>query len=308
MARRRRLKVFNVFLAFCLLAALFVAFGWGIKYIYDLVAERETPIVEPAAPVKKFKMEILDYEYYKPTDLDFNFLIINCRLSDKAAFTYSLADLYTDEKLNCADVEHYLKALEAKAYYLGYQKVTFKVESQEKSNLYRFFIPVIDRHKKEITIFDALSKAQFKLDLTKNLHDPTLLKNQTEQEIGNEFCKLKVAAPYSEDRLFIAGRAYETVGQQAVYCFTLDITALKDSDIKLKEAFLVFNEQEEIRADKELYAPKLANALNHELFCGERLGLYFIIPTAEGLRKQKADLRLILNNGAVIALETEIAG
>ena len=230
--------------------------------------------------VESFKIDLVDYEVYKTDeDIDFNFVLARFRLRDPKEIKYNLGSLYTDEKtVKLNEYSPYVDELEKHEYYLGTKNVTFDLTSPEKSEMFTIFIPYKNKAKETLSVYDAITKEEFKFDLTKNLADINKLEYHTGEDapIETEDYLIKVNDAYIGSLFYSGSEEYTYPSTVQIYVFVLDIQSLTNEGLILEDAIFVSDSGEETHAlGAEITSSKINNLMNRKVNAGERGGLFF---------------------------------
>ncbi len=272
------------------------------------------PIVsEPSVDVDHFTVELENYEIFSIDDVDFNFVLVDLKVSDTEAIDYKLSSLYTDESsVKIADYQKYIDELDALGYYVGAKNVDYDLKSDKTSDTFRIFVPVLDKNKTDLTIYDAVSKAEITIDLTKNSGNPEELKYTTGDEgtISTQDYEIKVANAYVETSLIKDGQEYSYPSTVQIYCFVLDVIRLSEEALTLEDAvFVPSGSQEEYHAlDASIMSMKINNFMSRKIQEGDRGALFFEMynPQDSGI-SYSGTLRLKFSNSENwLIIETEM--
>ena len=236
---RRRIKVKNVILLILAGVLLIGVLAGGFFWIRDVMSKKADKNEETVS--ERFKIDLIDYTVYRSDDFDFEFVLASLRFSDDEPINYTLSNLYTDEGLKLGSVDSYVEELESKYYYLGVKGVSFEVVSEENSATYTIFIPIKDKNKTELTLYDALSKGELKFDLNANLGDISELKYSTGSTIQTDDYVLNIADAYIETNFFIDNEPYQypsTIqifiadgSNEEIHALASNITAMRQNNI-----------------------------------------------------------------------------
>ena len=271
---RRRIKVKNVILLILAGALLIGVLAGGFFWIRDVMSKKADKNEETVS--ERFKIDLIDYTVYRSDDFDFEFVLASLRFSDDEPINYTLSNLYTDEGLKLGSVDSYVEELESKYYYLGVKGVSFEVVSEENSATYTIFIPIKDKNKTELTLYDALSKGELKFDLNANLGDISELKYSTGSTIQTGDYVLNIADAYIETNFFIDNEPYQYPSTIQIYAFVIDIEKVKEGSLMEDAVFIADGSNEEIHAlASNITAMRQNNIIDRSLSDGMSGALFF---------------------------------
>lgn len=306
--KKRKIKVFNLLILIALCCALLFGGYKLIKFGIDFFTNHhDNPDPNIVEKVDKFTMELVDYEVYKVEEVDFNFALVRFRISDKDKVYYSLGDLYTDEKIKCNDNQSYIKKLESKSYYLGSKNVDFQISSDEKSGIFKIFVPILDKNKENLTLYDVVSKKEFTIDLDKNIVDENTLKYETGNTIENNGYKMSVADAYVERKLMTNDGMYEYPSTVQVYAFALNIEDVTQEGLRIEDAVFEMENGNTVNATGEIFSMKLNNAINSVVRKNDKLGLFFEVINPGNSNSFAGKLKIKFSNSDEwLTIETEL--
>lgn len=263
--------------------------------------------------IKEFSIDLVDYKTYKLDDVDFNFVLARIRFKDVKPINYSLASLYTDEKtVKIAEYDKYIKELEAKEYYLGARNVNYKIKSDKNSGIFTLFIPVIDKNKTSLVLYDAVAKNEIKFDLNQNVGDPSELHYHTgdDEVIETEDYQIQVNNAYIENSFYKDGNEYNYPSTIKIYTFVLDIKKLTNDGLVLEDAIFVPDDSsDEIHAlDASITSMKINNLISHKIKEGDHGALFFEIfnPEDSGITYNGTLKLKFSNSDNWLSLKTEL--
>lgn len=286
MQRKVRMDRVLLLISTAVLIVLLLIVGFkGVIGIFDRDENKNQDNKDPdnseviEEEVDAFKIDLVDYEVYETNDLDFNFVLARFRLRDPEKINYNLGSLYTDEKtVKLEDYHKYVDALEKEELYLGVKNVSFDLTSPKKSEMFTVFIPYINQDKETLSVYDAITKAEFKFDLSKNRKDINELEYHTGEDkpIETEDYLIKVNDAYIGSLFVKNGSEYTYPSTVQIYVFVLDIQSLTNEGLILEDAIFVSEKGEETHAlDASVTSSKINNLMNRKVNAGERGGLFF---------------------------------
>lgn len=219
--------------------------------------------------VDTFQIDLVDYEVYKTDRVDFNFVLARFRLRDPKAIKYSLSSLYTDEKtVKLDDYAKYRDALEKEEIYLGTKNVAFDLTSSKKSEIFTIFIPYMNEEKDTLSVYDAITKKEFKFNLNENLADVKDLEYHTgaDDPIQMDDLSIKVNDAYIGSMFVQNNVEYSYPSSVQIYVFALDVYSLTNESPILEDAIFVNENGEEVHAlDASITCVKINNLMNSKL-------------------------------------------
>lgn len=316
----RKVKISRIIIlivGFLIIVSLIVfSTMWILNLINGSDDPKKTPdpiTSEPTETFSEFTIELVDYEVFKIDDVDFNFALVDIKVGDKEAINYSLNSLYTDEKtVDIADYQKYIDKLDEAGYYVGAKGVDYSLKSEKTSDTFRIFVPISDKEKTSLTLYDAVSKAQISLDLTKNIGDPNELKYSTGEDspISTQDYVISVSNAYIETSLVQNGSEYTYPSTVQIYTFVLDVIELNDESLTLEDAvFIPSGSDEEVHAlDASIMSMKINNFMSRTVSEGDHGALFFEMysPHDSGI-SYSGTLRLKFSNSDNwLSIETEM--
>ena len=316
---KRKLRIDRLIIlivaAIVMIALLVFAFK-GIISLFDKPDNPQNtndPIVDTIDKVESFEIDLVDYEVYKLDDIDFNFVLARFRIKDVNSIKYSLSSLYTSEKtVKLSDYQKYISELEMHEYYIGAQNVNFDITSNENSDIFKIFIPINDKNRNSLEVYDAISKAEFKFDLTKNVKNGNDLQYHTGQDelITTEEYEIVVNNAYIGNSFYQNNEEYTYPSTIQIYVFVLDVKTLTNKDLVLEDAIFIPNgSDEEYHAlDASITSSKINNLISRNIREGERGGLFFEMynPNESGI-KYNGTLKLKFSNSDNwLSIKTEL--
>lgn len=112
------------------------------------------PTAEPAETPEN-ELSITGYAYYKPEDMDFNFVIADLTITVDQPANLKLSQLTTDENIALDKTQTYQDQLKG-TYNLSTLKISDKLDTTKKDQTVRLFLPVLDPEKKTLTVTSAI--------------------------------------------------------------------------------------------------------------------------------------------------------
>ena len=315
----RKVKISRVIIliaGFAIIAGLIVLLTIWVLNMFNGEEPVNTPdpiISEPTEVYDEFTIELEDYEVFKIDEVDFNFVLADIKVGDSEAIDYSLGSLYTDEKtVDITDYQKYIDALDGAGYYVGAKGVDYVLKSDKTTDTFTVFIPVEDKQKESLTIYDAVSKSQLSIDLTKNIGDLNELKYSTgdDSAISTDDYVISVSNAYIETSLVENGDTYTYPSTVQIYAFVLDVIELNDKSLTLEDAvFVPSGSDEEIHAlDASIMSMKINNFMSRTVSEGDHGALFFEMysPHDSGI-SYSGTLRLKFSNSDNwLSIETEM--
>lgn len=318
MKRKLRIdRLIILIIAAIVLIALLVFMFKGLLGLFD---DNDTnhpipnnPTVDVTDKVENFEIDIIDYEVYKLEEVDFNFILARFRIKDIKPINYSLNSLYTSEKtVKLSDYQKYISDLEANEYYIGSQNVNFEITSALNSEIFKIFIPIVDKNRNELEVYDAISKAEFKFDLNKNVKNGEELQYHTGEDelISTEEYEIVVNNAYIGNSFYQNNEEYTYPSTIQIYVFVLDVKSLTNENLVLEDAIFIPNgSSEEYRAlDASITSSKINNMISRNIYEGERAALFFEMynPNESGI-KYNGTLKLKFSNSDNwLSIKTEL--
>ncbi len=239
-------------------------------------------IADVTVTYDSFTIELQDYVVYKLDDVDFNFVLIDFLIGDSEAISYSYSSLYTDEAtVDVASYQNYIDALEAAGYYVGAKGVDLDLSSDKTEETFTIFIPVDDKDKEDLTIYDAVSKASFTIDLTKNIGQASDLRYTTGGDTTittTSGLSITVSSAYIETSLVTSsGDQYSYPSTYQIYAFILEVEDLDGETAVLEDAiFIPDGSTEETHAlGASVTSTKIDNLISQTVSAGDRGALFF---------------------------------
>ena len=270
---------------FILVGSLFIGLGLFItatSWILGMVQAESETSTTPTVTYSTFTMKLQDYVVYKLDDVDFNFVLVDFLLGDSSSISYSYSSLCTDEAtVDVSDYKDYIDTLELAGYYVSTMGVDYTLSSDKTEDTFTIFIPVADKDKEELTIYDAISKSSFTIDLNTNVGRASDLRYTSESEdttITTSDYSITVSSAYIETSLITSsGEQYSYPSTYQIYTFILEIEDLNDETLVLEDAiFIPDGSSEEIHAlDASVSSTKINNFISQTISQGDRGALFF---------------------------------
>ena len=118
--------------------------------------------------VDSFEFSVVDYEYFKFEDLDFNILITTLKVNSKFPYSIPLSKLRTSENIYLNDIDSYLKSLQDANYKPSDSGLVFSLDANENELEKDFilFVPVKSKNSNSIelnSLVEPYSKLSFDL-------------------------------------------------------------------------------------------------------------------------------------------------
>jgi len=246
---KRKLRYDRIALVVLLGVGLIIALYLGIK---ALLPDKPNPGGDPSPTAtvtsstlpEDFKMTLMDYQVYQNPDLDFDFAIARVRFEDEKALEFDLSRFETDQGVKLSEVESYVKQLEDKSVYLGKSNVVYEIVSKERTGMFSLLIP-FKKNSTSIKVTDTVSKQEFTLDLTTNIHDTTDLKYQTGGDVKGDNFDIYISDAYITDILSSGGEEYTYPSTIKVYTFKLNVNSIDSGNVSIVSAVFAPNGSEE---------------------------------------------------------------
>lgn len=305
---KRKINYKNLLLLFFALIAI-VAVFFGIYKIAGsfLVNNSNDPTDEVSA--NRLTIDLVDYQVYRSDEFDFEFVIADLRFSDDKAIDYNLANLYTDESIKLNDIEKYVKTLEENNYYLGVKNVVYSIKSESNSAIFSIFIPIQDKNKTELTLFETVSKKEISFDLNDNLADLKDLRLSTGGTITTSSYSININDAYIETKFFQNDEPYQYPSTVQIYAFVITIENIGD-DVTIEDAvFSPEGSDEKIHAlDASITAMRQNNIISRPLSEGLTGALFFeVYSPHDSSISYKGTLDIKFSNSDEwLSLETEL--
>ena len=317
----RKVKISRVIILIVAFLAIALAIVGLTMFILNMIdnddpANTQTPdpiVSQTTETFDEFTIELVDYEVFDIDEVDFKFVLADLKLGDSEAIDYSLTSLYTDEStVKISDYQQYIDELDAAGYYVGAKAVDYTITSDMTVDTFRIFIPVADKAKESLMLYDAISKDEIEIDLTKNIGDPNELKYSTgtDAPIATEDYVISVSNAYIETSLVKDGEEYNYPSTVNIYTFVLDVIELNDESLTLEDAiFVPSSTNEEIHAlDASIMSMKINNFMSRTISEGDHGALFFEMyaPHDSGI-SYSGTLRLKFSNSDNwLSIETEM--
>lgn len=277
MSRRRRVRIDRLLIVILVSLLLVCGLGFGLYKLSGLFFKDEEPpvAVEPGntdEPKTAISLSLDSYEVYLLEDLDFDFIIANVTLASAEEFSYSLANLVTEEKIALDNIYNYTKQLEAHSYNLApFQLLdTITGKGELKASI---LIPF--RVKDKLTVYNLMDGKALHFDLAKNLADVNSLKATSGSDIvlSNDL-KVFVTDCYVSYDMYHDDEDVTYTDTISALTFKISITAAGE-DAVIADAEYVVNNQTISALDAGWYSMKLDNALGKKLKTNTSYGIFF---------------------------------
>ena len=138
-------------------------------FLWNLIV-KDPVIDEPLDnnQVDSFEFSVVDYEYFKFEDLDFNILITTLKVNSKFPYSIPLSKLRTSENVYLNDIDSYLKSLQDANYKPSDSGLVFSLDANENELEKDFilFVPVKSKNSNSIelnSLVEPYSKLSFDL-------------------------------------------------------------------------------------------------------------------------------------------------
>lgn len=159
-------KTLQGLLIFATLVAMIVLgiFLWNL--ISNTSNEEEPPVVNAE---DAFEFSIVDYEYYKFEELDFNVLIATVHLKSNYSYNIPLSKLRTSENIYLNDVDAYLYDLQVAKFKPSNSTLDFTIigSETELEKDFMLFIPVRSKDVNSVSLSSLVKPySEMKFDLT----------------------------------------------------------------------------------------------------------------------------------------------
>ena len=290
---KRKVRWSRIAILAVLLALLVAGVFALVRFLQPKDPERPdptpTPSVQPSeTPAESLQIDLMDYQLYRPEELDFSFAIARFRFKDDKAIDFALERLSTEEDVNLADVSTYVKRLEEKSYYLGRENVVYSVRSNESEALVSLFIPY-RKSSGTLTITDSVSGKTFSLDLDREVQEVSGLKYKTGGEIKADEYVFYISDAYTSNMMTRDGEEYTTPATIKIYTFRIEARYIPATGAVISKAeFVPEGYEESFEALDGTYASARRgdqSVIGKTLLAGESGALFFEIfnPEEEGI-------------------------
>ena len=325
MMKKTQKTITKVFQGLLVLATLITMIVLGI-FLWNIISN--TPNEEEPTIVNKhesYEMSLVDYEYFKFDDLDFNVLI--ARIKVKSSFEYSipLSKLKTSENIYLNEIDSYLEALQVANYKPSDTGLVFTLDANENEleKEFNLFIPI---RSKNINKLELISLVKPYSELVFDLTDTNKWKETQTLVIedNSELASNNISAEYILMDYYFQSNFYtmsddskETTVEFPTNSKVLGVKLMlnnKSSNLeyKINKAKILYSQNQEVDTlDPEIQLMYEVNLLTQTIDGLVEGVLFFLVPSGEidFLKLNKGELTLILelSNGENVTF-TELIG
>ena len=323
--KKTQKTITKVFQGLLVLATLITMIVLGI-FLWNIISN--TPNEEEPTIVNKhesYEMSLVDYEYFKFDDLDFNVLI--ARIKVKSSFEYSipLSKLKTSENIYLNEIDSYLEALQVANYKPSDTGLVFTLDANENEleKEFNLFIPI---RSKNINKLELISLVKPYSELVFDLTDTNKWKETQTLVIedNSELASNNISAEYILMDYYFQSNFYtmsddskETTVEFPTNSKVLGVKLMlnnKSSNLeyKINKAKILYSQNQEVDTlDPEIQLMYEVNLLTQTIDGLVEGVLFFLVPSGEidFLKLNKGELTLILelSNGENVTF-TELIG
>ena len=306
-------------------ATLITMIALGI-FLWNIISnnpnEEKPPIVNKD---DSYEMSVVDYEYFKFDDLDFNVLIAKIKVKSNFSYSIPLSKLNTSENVYLNDIDLYLKSLQDANYKPSDTGLVFSLDATEDEleKEFSLFIPVRSKNINTLVLNSLVkpySKLSFDLTDSSKWEDTQKLIIEDETELASE----NISAEYILMDYYFKSNFYKMSesSKETTVDFPTNTKVLgvklilnnKSSTIqyKLSKAKILYSDNQEVDTlNPEIQLMYEVNLLTQTISKSVEGVLFFLVPSGEVdfLKLNKGDLTLILelSNGENVTF-TELIG
>lgn len=325
MMKKTQKTITKLFQGLLILATLITMIVLGI-FLWNLISN--TPNEEEPTIVNKdesYEMSLVDYEYFKFDDLDFNVLI--ARIKVKSSFEYSipLSKLKTSENIYLNEIDSYLEALQVANYKPSDTGLVFSLDANENEleKEFNLFIPIRSKNIKNLELISLVkpySELVFDLtDTNKWKETQTLIIEDNSELASNNISAEYILMDYYFQSNFytMSDDSKETTVEFPTNSKVLGVKLIlrnKSSNLeyKINKAKILYSQNQEVDTlDPEIQLMYEVNLLTQTIDDLAEGVLFFLVPSGEidFLKLNKGELTLILelSNGENVTF-TELIG
>jgi hypothetical protein len=325
MMKKTQKTITKVLQGLLVLATLITMIVLGI-FLWNLITnepvEEEPPIVSKD---ETYEMSVVDYEYFKFDDLDFNVLIAKIKVQSKFEYSIPLSKLKTSENIYLNDIDSFLKALQDSNYKPSDTGLVFSLDAKvnELEKEFTLFIPIRSKNINNLEVSSLVkpySKLSFDLTDTNKWGDTQKLVIEEDTELASE----NISAEYILMDYYFQSNFYtmsegnkETTVDFPTNTKVLGVKLIlsnKSSTMqyKISKAKILYSDNQEVDTlDPEILLMYEVNLLTQTITESVEGVLFFLVPSSEVdfLKLNKGELTLILelSNGENVTF-TELIG
>ena len=325
MMKKTQKTITKLFQGLLVLATLITMIVLGI-FLWNLISntqnEEEPPIVSKD---ESYEMSVVDYEYFKFDDLDFNVLIAKIKVQSKFEYNIPLSKLRTSENIYLNDIDSFLKTLQDSNYKPSDTGLVFSLDAKENEleKEFTLFIPIRSKNINNLEVSSLVkpySKLSFDLTDTNKWGDTQKLVIEEDTELASE----NISAEYILMDYYFQSNFYtmsegnkETTVDFPTNTKVLGIKLIlsnKSSTMqyKINKAKILYSDNQEVDTlDPEILLMYEVNLLTQTIAESVEGVLFFLVPSGEVdfLKLNKGELTLILelSNGENVTF-TELIG
>ena len=325
MMKKSQKTITKLFQGLLVLATLITMIVLGI-FLWNLISntpnEEEPPIVSKD---ESYEMSVVDYEYFKFDDLNFNVLIAKIKVQSKFEYNIPLSKLRTSENIYLNDIDSFLKTLQDSNYKPSDTGLVFSLDAKENEleKEFTLFIPIRSKNINNLEVSSLVkpySKLSFDLTDTNKWGDTQKLVIEEDTELASE----NISAEYILMDYYFQSNFYtmsegnkETTVDFPTNTKVLGIKLIlsnKSSTMqyKINKAKILYSDNQEVDTlDPEILLMYEVNLLTQTITESVEGVLFFLVPSSEVdfLKLNKGELTLILelSNGENVTF-TELIG
>ena len=325
MMKKTQKTITKLFQGLLVLATLITMIVLGI-FLWNLISntpnEEEPPIVSKD---ESYEMSVVDYEYFKFDDLNFNVLIAKIKVQSKFEYNIPLSKLRTSENIYLNDIDSFLKTLQDSNYKPSDTGLVFSLDAKENEleKEFTLFIPIRSKNINNLEVSSLVkpySKLSFDLTDTNKWGDTQKLVIEEDTELASE----NISAEYILMDYYFQSNFYtmsegnkETTVDFPTNTKVLGIKLIlsnKSSTMqyKINKAKILYSDNQEVDTlDPEILLMYEVNLLTQTITESVEGVLFFLVPSSEVdfLKLNKGELTLILelSNGENVTF-TELIG
>lgn len=295
-------------------------FLWSL--VSDTPKEEEPPIVNKE---ESYEMSVVDYEYFKFDDLDFNVLIAKIKVKSNFSYSIPLSKLKTSENVFLNDIDLYLKSLQDARYKPSDTGLVFSLDANENEleKEFTLFIPVRSKNINNLELSSLVkpySSLIFDLTDTNKWGDIQKLVLEDETELASD----NISAEYILMDYYFKSNFYKMSesNKETTVDFPTNTKVLgvklilsnKSSTMqyKISKAKILYSDNQEVDTlNPEIQLMYEVNLLTQTIGESVEGVLFFLVPSGDVdfLKLNKGDLTLILelSNGENVTF-TELIG
>jgi hypothetical protein len=166
MMKNSRKTFIKVLQRLLVLATLITMIVIGI-FLWNLVSNTPNDDEPPIVTEPEYVFTLEDYTYYKSDELDFNFVIVDIKISSNVSIKLPLSTLSTSEGISLSSTDSYLSELASNNLKPSLKGLSFSFNSDSKELIATIFIPVQSKILTEIRLnSNVVPYSEVKIDLS----------------------------------------------------------------------------------------------------------------------------------------------